>query len=200
MRQLVLRSIRVVLAFVAPTAMLSNTGLAAESFKIDPNHTFVYFAVLHTGVSSVRGRFSVPKGSASLDTAKQEASVTVEIDARSLDTGVRQLDGILSGELFFDVAKFKTATFSGRAVRFADAVPTEFEGELTVKGVTRPVHLSAERFACQQVTVLVIKHFVCGGDLVANLKRSDFGLSKYLTMVSDEVRITISVEAIREGP
>jgi len=186
-------------AFLLLAATLSCGAVAAEQFKIDPNHTFVYFAVVHTGVSSVRGRFSVPKGSASLDAAKQEANVTVEIDARSLDTGVKQLDGILSGEQFFDVGKFRTATFAGRAVRFADGVPTEFDGDLTVKGVTKPVHLSAERFVCQQVTVLVIKHYVCGGDLTANLKRSDFGFSKYLSMISDDVRITISVEAIREG-
>ena len=180
-------------------ATLSNGTQAAEQFRIDPNHTFVHFAVVHTGVSSVRGRFNVPKGTASLDTAKQEATVNVEIDARSLDTGVKQLDGILIGESFFDVGKFRTATFSGRAVRFAEGVPTEFEGNLTIKGVTRPVQLTAERFVCQQVTVLVIKHYVCGGDLTATLKRSDFGLSKYLSMVSDDVRLTISVEAIREG-
>ena len=187
------------LACSLAAATLSGMTHAAEQFKIDPNHTFVHFAVVHTGVSSVRGRFNVPKGSASLDAAKQEAMVNVEIDTRSLDTGVKQLDGILIGESFFDVGKFRTASFSGRATRFADGVPTEFEGNLTVKGVTRPVQLTAERFVCQQVTVLVVKHYVCGGDLIATLKRSDFGLSKYLSMVSDDVRITISVEAIREG-
>ena len=187
------------LAWSLAAAALSSAAPAAEQFRIDPNHTFVYFAVVHTGVSSVRGRFSVPKGNASVDAAKQEATVDVEIDARSLDTGVKQLDGILVGESFFDVGKFRTATFSGRAVRFSDGVPMEFEGNLTVKGVARPVQLTAERFVCQQVTVLVVKHYVCGGDLTATLKRSDFGLSKYLSMVSDDVRITISVEAIREG-
>jgi polyisoprenoid-binding protein YceI len=187
------------LACSVAAAMLPSIAPAAEQFRVDPNHTFVYFAVVHTGVSSVRGRFSVSKGSASLDAAKQEATVTVEIDARSLDTGVKQLDGILIGESFFDVAKFRTATFSGRAARFAEGVPTEFEGDLTIKNVTRPIRLTAERFVCQQVTVLVIKHYVCGGDLTANLKRSDFGFSKYLSMISDDVRITISVEAIREG-
>ena len=193
------RSALLSIGFFLAAATLSGFTPAAEQFKIDPNHTFVYFAVVHTGVSSVRGRFSVTKGTASLDAAQQAANVTVEIDARSVDTGVKQLDGILSGELFFDVAKFRTATFSGRAVRFAEGVPTEFEGELTVKGVTRPVRLTADRFVCQEVTVLVVKHFVCGGDLTANLKRSDFGFTKYLSMVSDDVRLTISVEGIREG-
>jgi len=198
MRTLPVRRVLFWLACSVAAGILSGMAQAAEQFRIDSNHTFVHFAVVHTGVSSVRGRFNVPKGTASLDTAKQEATVNVEIDARSLDTGVKQLDGILIGESFFDVGKFRTATFSGRAVRFADGVPTEFEGNLTVKGVTRPVQLKAEHFVCQQVTVLVVKHYVCGGDLTATLKRSDFGLSKYLSMVSDEVRLTISVEAIRE--
>ena len=199
MRTLPARRVLFGLACSLAAGILSGIAQAAEQFRIDPNHTFVQFAVVHTGVSSVRGRFNVPKGTASLDTAKQEATVNVEIDARSLDTGVKQLDGILIGETFFDVGKFRTATFSGRGVRFADGVPTEFEGNLTVKGVTRPVQLKAEHFVCQQVTVLVVKHYVCGGDLTATLKRSDFGLSKYLSMVSDDVRLTISVEAIREG-
>jgi polyisoprenoid-binding protein YceI len=184
--------------FLAAT-QLAAPVIAAEQFRIDPNHTFVHFAVVHTGVSSVRGRFSVSKGSATLDAAKQEGTVTLEIDVRSVDTGVKQLDGILAGETFFDTGRFRTATFSGRAVRFAEGVPQEFEGDLTVKGVTRPVHLTAERFVCQQVAILMIKHYVCGGDLTTTLKRSEFGLSKYLTMVSDDVRLTISVEAIREG-
>jgi polyisoprenoid-binding protein YceI len=187
-----------IVCFLLSTASPA-ASLAAEQYKIDPNHTFVHFAVVHTGVSSVRGRFNVTRGSASLEAAKQEASVAIEIDARSVDTGVKQLDGILIGESFFDVAKFRTATFAGKAVQFTDGVPTAFEGELTVKGVTRSVRLTAERFVCQEVTVLVIKHFVCGGDLTGTLKRSDFGMSKYPSMVSDEVRLTISVEAIREG-
>ena len=199
MRTLLARRSLLGLACSVWASALSLPVRAVEQFKIDPNHTFVYFAVVHTGVSSVRGRFNVPKGTASLDAAKQEAAFNVEIDTRSLDTGVKQLDGILIGESFFDIAKYRAATFSGRAVRFAEGVPVEFEGNLTLKGVTRPVQLTAEHFVCQQVTVLVIKHYVCGGDLTATLKRSDFGLNKYLSMVSDDVRITISVEAIREG-
>jgi polyisoprenoid-binding protein YceI len=177
---------------------LATSVAAAETYRIDPDHTFAHFAVVHTGVSSVRGRIGVIKGSATLDASQQSADVTVELDLRTLDTGVKKLDAILSGEMFFDVAKFKTARFSGHVVRFADGVPTEFDGELTIRNVTQPIHLTAERFVCQQVSILVIKHYVCGGDLTATLKRSDFGLTKYLSMVSDDVRITISVEAIRE--
>jgi polyisoprenoid-binding protein YceI len=186
------------LAPVLAALALPSSGLSAERFRIDPEHTFVYFAVVHQGVSSVRGRLAVIRGEAALDGGQQTATVSVEIDPGSVDTGAKKLDATLAGELFFDAAKFRTARFSGRAVRFAEGVPTEFEGELTVKGVTRPVRLSAEHFVCKEVTLFTLKRFVCGGDLATTLKRSDFGLSKYLSMVSDEVRITVSVEAIRQ--
>jgi polyisoprenoid-binding protein YceI len=153
---------------------------------------------VHTGVSSVRGRMGIIKGKANLDSANQSAEITVDLDPRSIDTGVKKLDAVLSDEMFFNVAKYKSARFTGHAVKFEDGVPMEFEGDLTLHGMTRPLHLTAERFVCKQVKILVLDRFVCGGDLQTTLKRSDFGLDKYSSMVSDEVRLTISVEAIRE--
>jgi polyisoprenoid-binding protein YceI len=172
--------------------------LAAERYRIDPDHTFVHFAVVHTGVSSVWARMGITRGTAALDPAQQSAEVTVELDARSIDSGVKKLDAVLAGELFFDTNRYRTGRFQARATRFAEGVPVEFEGELTLHGQTRPVRLTAERFVCQQVKILVLERFVCGGDLTATLKRSDFGLDRYPSMISDEVRVLISVEAIRE--
>jgi polyisoprenoid-binding protein YceI len=190
-------------AFCLPFVALAATSIApeasaAEQFRIDPDHTFVHFAVVHTGVSSIHGRFAVTKGNATVDAAQKLATVTVEIDVRSIDTGVKKLDGILTGELFFDVARFKTARFSGHAITFAEDAPTQFDGEVTIKGITQPARLTAEHFVCKEVAIFTLTRFVCGGDLSTTLKRSDFGLSKYLSMVSDEVRIQISVEAIRD--
>jgi len=180
------------------TALAGGRATAADHFRIDPDHTFAHFAVVHTGVSSVRGRMGISKGSATLDADNQVAEVSVDLDPRSIDTGVKRLDAVLNDEMFFNVARYKTARFVGRAVKFADGVPSEFDGELTLHGVNRPVHLIAEHFVCKQVKIMVLDRFVCGGDLQATLKRSDFGLDKYSSMVSDEVRLTISVEAIRE--
>ncbi|MBX9630437.1 MAG: YceI family protein [Burkholderiales bacterium] len=158
----------------------------------------MHFAVVHTGVSSVRGRIGVLKGgTASLDLEKQTAEMTVDIDLRTIDTGVKRLDAVLNGEIFFDVVKHKTARFTGRASKFADGVPAEFEGELSLHGVTRPVRLTAERFACKDVKIVVLERYV-RGDPCATVLRSEFGLEKYVSMVSDEVVLTISVEAIRE--
>jgi len=179
-------------------ATMSMPALAADRYRVDQDHTFAHFAVLHTGVSSVRGRMAVAKGSASFDAEKQSAEVTVELDAGSLDTGVKRLDALLASEMFFDAGKSRTVRFTGRGAKFKDGLPTEFDGELTIKGVTKPVKLAADRFVCQQVKILVLERFVCGGDLRTTVKRSDFGLDKYSDMVADEVRITISVEAVRE--
>lgn len=184
--------------FFAALASAQVPARAADKYRIDQDHTFAYFAVVHTGISSVRGRMAVVKGSATFDAQDREAEVSLDLNPGSLDTGVKRLDALLSGEMFFDAGKFKTVHFEGRGAKFKEGMPTEFDGELTIKGITRPVKLAADRFVCQQVKILVLERFVCGGDLRTTLKRSDFGLDKYSDMVSDEVRITISVEAVRE--
>jgi polyisoprenoid-binding protein YceI len=189
---------KLALAGLAVAGIATHGALAADRFRIDPDHTFVHFAVVHTGVSSVRGRLPIVKGEATLDAAQNSATINVEIDPYNLSTGVKKLDAVLIGELFFDTAKFKSARFTGRATRFADGVPAEFEGEATIKGITRPVRLNADRFVCKEVSIITLKRFVCGGDLSATVKRSEFGLGKYADMVSDDVRLTITVEAIRE--
>ena len=179
-------------------AFACGSAAAADRYKIDPDHTFAHFAVVHAGVSSVRGRMGVVKGSATLDSVQRTAEVTVDLDPRSIDTGVKKLDAVLSDEMFFNVARYRTARFTGHAVKFKDGVPTEFDGELTLHGVTRTVHLTADHFVCKQVKIMVLERFVCGGDLQTTLNRSDYGLDNYTSMVSDEVRLVISVEAIRE--
>ncbi len=188
-----------VLAGLAVASLFGGSACGAEQrFRLDRDHTFAHFAVLHTGVSSVHGRIAIRNGEALLDTANETASITVELDLRSVDTGVKKLDAVLVDEMFFDVARYRSARFTGRAVAFREGVPWEFDGDLTMRGITRPVHLAARHFVCKQVKIMVIERYVCGGDLHTQLKRSDFGLDKYSTMISDDVRLTITVEAIRE--
>lgn len=186
------------IAALAMAAMATFPAAAADRYRLDQDHTFAYFAVVHTGVSSVRGRMAIIKGSASFDREERNAEVSVELNPGSVDTGVKRLDALLGGEMFFDTSKHKGIKFSGRGAKYKDGLPTEFDGDLTIKGITKPVKLTADRFVCQQVKILVLERYVCGGDLHATLKRSEFGLDKYSDMVSDEVRLTISVEAIRE--
>ncbi|TXF12838.1 YceI family protein [Pelomicrobium methylotrophicum] len=185
----------------AATALLlavAGQGFAAESFRLDPQHTFVYFAVTHAGVSTLRGRFNIDKGRASLDTRTSMAEVEALIDTESVSTGTGVLDRLLREPEFFDTGSFPVARFVARATRFEDGMPREFEGWLTLRGRTRSLTLTAERFVCRDVKILVIRRYVCGGDLSAVVRRSDFGMDRFLDLVSDEVRLFISVEGIRE--
>jgi polyisoprenoid-binding protein YceI len=178
---------------------LASQGVAAESFSLDPQHTYVYFAVTHVGISTLRGRFNLDKGRASLDVQAQTAEVDALIDTTSVSTGAEALDRLLRDPDFFDVASFPVARFVAKATRFEEGLPREFEGWLTVRGRTRKLTLTAERFACRDVKILLVRRYICGGDLSAVVRRSDFGMDRFLDLVSDEVRLSISVEGIREG-
>ncbi len=178
---------------------LAGQGVAAESFRLDPQHTYVYFAVTHVGVSTLRGRFNIDKGRAILDTRAQTAEVDALIDTGSVSTGAEALDRFLRDPDFFDAASFPVARFVAKATRFEEGLPREFEGWLTVRGRTRKLTLTVERFACRDAKILLVRRYICGGDLSAVVRRSDFGMDQFLDLVSDEVRLSISVEGIREG-
>ncbi|WP_333841429.1 YceI family protein [Pelomicrobium sp.] len=180
------------LALAAPAA-------AAERFRLDPQHTYVYFAVTHVGVSTLRGRFNLDQGRASLDAQAQTAEVDALIDTASVSTGAEALDRLLRDADFFDAASFPVARFVAKATRFENGLPRQFEGWLTVRGRTRTLTLTVERFACREVRILLVQRYICGGDLSAVVRRSDFGMDRFLDLVSDEVRLSISVEGIREG-
>ncbi len=186
-------------AAVAFLLALSGQGVAAESFRLDPQHTYVYFAVTHVGISSLRGRLNLDRGRASLDVRAQTAEVDALIDTASVSTGAEALDRLLRDPDFFDATAFPVARFVAKATRFEEGMPKEFEGWLTLRGRTRKLTLSAERFACREVKILLVRRYICGGDLSAVVRRSDFGMDRFLDLVSDEVRLSISVEGIREG-
>ena len=115
-----------------------------------------------------------------------------------MSTGNKALDGVLKGEDFFDVEKHPRITFRASQVEFDKGEPRRARGELTMNGVTRPVALTVERFACTRLPFLV--RLTCGADVTATLKRGDFGLSRFSNFVADEVRIVVQLEAIREEP
>ncbi|WP_297505925.1 YceI family protein, partial [Ferrovum sp.] len=97
---------------------------------------------------------------------------------------------------FLDTEKFPTATFKGDSVKFTGDTPTEIDGILTLKGISHPVALKITSFKCMLHPLL--HKDACGGDAETHVKRSDFGMSKYVPYVGDDVTITVSVEAIKK--
>ena len=178
-------------------AMLSGTALAApETFIIDGSHTFPRFSYSHLGFSKQLSRFDRTTGSIVLDKEAKTGSVDVTIDMKSVNTGFEVFNGHIQGEDFLDTAKFPTATYKSTKVNFDGDKVVSVDGNLTIKGITKPVTLSVTSFQCMPHPML--KKDACGANATAVIKRSEFNAGKYAPYVGDDVTLTIAVEAIKE--
>ncbi|WP_028007304.1 YceI family protein [Solimonas flava] len=177
-------------------ASASFAAAAADTYDLEPNHTFPRFAINHLGFSTFHGQFNKTSGTATIDLAKKTGSVDVTIDVASISTGVAKLDEHLQTPDFFDVAKYPTITFKSSQFKFDGGKLEEVRGELTMHGVTRPVTLEVENFVCKDHPMT--KKPACGADLEAKIKRSDWGITTYVPAVGDEVTLSIEVEAVKK--
>ena len=167
-----------------------------ETFTLDPNHSFTSFEYKHLGVSTQRGRFTKTTGKVTVDTAAKTGTADVVIDAGSVDVGPPRLTEHLRSADFFDAAKYPNATFQGTSFTFdGDKVKT-VTGNLTIMGTTKPVTLDTVFFNC--TTHPQNKKKLCGGDFTATIKRSEFGMTRAIPAVSDEITLRISVEATKD--
>jgi polyisoprenoid-binding protein YceI len=186
-------SIRSALAAVGLTLAVSTAALAAPvSYIPNANHTFVRFSYDHLGFSRQESRFDKTTGTVTLDAAAKTGSVDVVIDAKSVDTGSELFNGHIQGPDFLDTAQFPTATFKSTSVKFDGDTPVSIEGQLTLKGVTKPVTLTVTSF---KHAPDMMKKDSIGANATATIKRSDFHMTKYVPMVSDDVTLTIAIEA-----
>lgn len=184
------------LASLALTAALITPAFAADSYTIDPSHTFPVFEVSHLGFTTQRGRFNKSSGKIMLDLAAKKGSVDLIIDTRSLDMGFDTWDKHMSADGFFNTEKFPTMTFKSDKLVFDGDKVVAAEGSFTLLGVTKPLKLVVNNFRCAPNPFT--KKDMCGADVSAILKRSEFGMVKFVPAVSDEVKITSPVEAYKD--
>ncbi|MQY06234.1 YceI family protein [Actinomadura macrotermitis] len=118
-------------------------GYVAGTWTIDPAHSTVGFTIRHLAISKVRGRFGEVRGTIVTGATALESSVTAEIDLASIDTGNTQRDEHVRTGDFLDVEHFPTMTYRSTALR-PDGGDFVLEGELTLRGRTRPVELKLE--------------------------------------------------------
>jgi polyisoprenoid-binding protein YceI len=173
-------------------------GLASAApvtYKIDPDHTYPSFEADHMGISVLRGKFTKTSGTVVLDRAAKTGSLDITIDAGSLDFGHDKLNTHAKSADMFDVAKYPTATYKGKSIKFSGDTPVSVDGELTLHGVTKPVTLAINKFKC--ITHPMLKKEVCGADASAEFKRSDFGITFGTPFMSPDVKLAIEVEAIK---
>jgi polyisoprenoid-binding protein YceI len=163
--------------------------VTAGTYKVDPYHTQVIWKVDHMGISPLYGAFGDPSGSLTLDPRNPAAAkLSVTFAMTNLITTTPKLTEHLSGGDFFDIAKFPTATFVSTAVA-ADGTKAKITGNLTVKGVTKPVVLDAEFYGAGANPMS--KKLNIGFKAETKIKRSDFGLGYGVPMVGDEVSLKI---------
>src|ERR1700692_4193355 len=189
---------RIVLAWRA--AFMSTTAFAAPvTYILDPAHTYPSFEADHMGGLSVwRGKFTSSSGKVVYDKAAKSGSLEVTVDLSSVDFGMPKLNEHAKSAELFDVAKYPTATFTGKFTKFNGASPAEAQGPLTMHGVTKPVTLTINSFLCKPSPMT--KKEVCGADASAIFNRSDFGVSfgdKY--GFKQEVKLQIQVEGSPAG-
>ncbi len=181
---------------IVTAATLGTTVQAADTYTIDSRHTFPVFEVNHLGFSTQRGRFNKTTGTVTLDPAASKGSVEVVIDTASIDMGLEDWDKHMKNEDFFNVEKYPTMTFKSDKFVFKQGKPVKVHGTLTLLGVERPVVLTVNHFHCGVHPIN--KKQVCGADLTTRIKRSEFGMTKFLPAIGDEIRIVIPVEAFKD--
>src|ERR1041385_5402243 len=125
---------------VAVAALAGEPALAAETYKLDPDHTYPSLEFSHMGVSVWRGKFDRSSGTVTLDRKAKTGTVDVAIDPASIDFGLQSMHDKAISEDFFNVAKYTSAGYKG-TIKFDGDTPASVDGDVTFMGVTKPVKL-----------------------------------------------------------
>jgi len=182
----------------AAIALMVGAPVAAQTsqWQLDPAHSSAQFAVRHMGISNVRGTFTKLSGSARYDPAdSKNDSVEVTIEAASVDSRVEMRDNDLRSDHFFDVQKYPTITFRSTKVESAGADKLKITGDLTIRGITKPVTLDVDGPSKPVKDGQGRLHM--GVSATATVNRTDFGMTGYQGIVGNEVTLTIDAELVQ---
>lgn len=201
------RSSQLLLALLLPLPVMA----APVTYAIDPVHSFPHFSIGHLGMARIQGRFDEMSGKIVFDPVAKTGSIDVRIKAASVNTGdakhepgswaaknfgPRSRDEHLRTADFFNVAEFPEIVFKSSRFNFNGDKLESVDGTLTLLGVTRPLNLKVTSFNCGPNPFS--KKPMCGADAEATVKRTDFGMKFGVPAISDEVKLTIGVEAYPE--
>ena len=176
--------------------VLGSTLVQAKAvdYKIDPTHTATVFSWNHFGFSTPSANFTDIQGVIKVDNAKPEnSSVNVTIPVSSVNTNVVALDKEFQEEAWFNAAKYPNITFKSTKVETKDKKHFKITGDLTVKGVTKPVVLDA--VLNKQGEHPMAKVPAIGFNATTSFNRSAFGIGNYVPNVGDKITVNITTEA-----
>ncbi len=193
---------------VATTVSLSIAGAAiaqtfdltdnpaevrAGTYVLDPDHGKITWSISHMGFSMYVGQFTDVKADLVLDPSTPSSSrLVAEVRTASVGTFHEGLDAHLKNDDFLAVERFPTATFQATGIRVRDEDSADITGNLTLRGVTRPIVIEAE--FNQAGTNPAGGAYTVGFDGKAKIKRSDFGIDYGLPLLGDEVKLHFEAE------
>lgn len=131
-----------------------------------------------------------------MDEEKKTGKVDITIDANSVDTGIKPLDDVLRQLDFLNVAHHPTLTFNSSQFKFNNDQLVAVDGTLTMLGISRPISLNVTHYQCG--TDDASSKYVCNVDAEASFKRSDHGMTRFIPIVGDKVKLKIKVRAVRD--
>ena len=177
------------------------SGLTSGVWTLDMSHSEIGFTVRHAGISKVRGRFTDASAEAHVGTSLADASLHATVKTASFDSGDANRDGHVKGPDFFDVEEYPEMTFRATSVE-GDGEDYTLTGDLTIRGVTKPVELEVE------FTGIAVDPFGAtraGFSAEAEISRKEFGLTWNAVLetggllVSDKVRINVDAAMVKQA-
>jgi polyisoprenoid-binding protein YceI len=184
------------------TATRVSTAVPTGTWKIDPAHSSVEFSVRHLGIATVRGHFEEFEGSLVVGEDLAGARAYGTVSAASVTTNEGQRDAHLRSEDFFHAEVHPELSFESTSIRAIDENSFEIEGELTMRGVTRPIRLNAE---VQGTEIDPWGNERVGLEVTGQLNRGDWGmtfnqaLGSGNVLVSDRVKLSLDISAVKQA-
>ena len=180
---------------VAAFRVSTHAVRAADNYKVDPVHSSVIFRVQHLGVSYFYGRFNDKDGTIAVDESDPtKDSFDVSVKTASLDSGNPARDKHLKSADFFSAEEFPAISFKSTAVKAAGDNKLELTGDLMLHGQTKSITVDMDRTGSKDTQM----GHRTGFEGKFTIKRSDYGMSKMLDAVGDEVTLMISIEAVKQ--
>ena len=178
-------------------AVASQTA-RADTYKVDPVHSFALFSIHHFNAGNVWGRFNEPAGSFTLDPDPAKDTFSVELKVANLDTANARRDTDLKGPDWFNARQFPAITFKSTGVKKAEGGQgnrLEVTGDLTIRGVTKSVVVPVG------VTGTAADPFGktrAGIEATVTIKRGDFGMKAMPGGVGEDVRLIVALEGVKQ--
>jgi polyisoprenoid-binding protein YceI len=185
-------------ALLTAALMLAGGQTIAQpvAYTLDPDHSWVHFEVMHFGTSTTRGRFGPLAGDVVLDAAAGSGVLSLRIATAGVDTGLAFFDSRLRRSDLLASEEHPYADFTATDWRFDGGRLRAVTGDFTLRGVARPLTLTATHFACRQDPA---RGEVCGGDFEGTLYRTTYGMLYGWPFIANTVRLRVQVEGVRRS-